>query len=897
MVLLALLALGIPICAIAGLVLGLSARSRLDVLSRRLAVLESELRAIREQATRDAPPAAQASSPEILDEEPIAPEASPPPTPEPIAQTTAPVPVIPAAAARPVRDRQDLEETIGSRWAIWVGGVALALGGIFLVRYSIEQNLLSPATRIALGGLFALALIGAGEWLRRRERSFALPGIPNANVPSILTAAGTCTAFASAYAAYALYSLIGPATAFVLLGVIAVLTMIAAMLHGPALAALGLLAAMASPLLVSSDKPQPWALVIYLAFVVLPAYGVARLRLWRRLALAAAIGALIWALPVFLMEPSDVMPAMVHLVLQTALAAFFLGAEPYRHVPDPEARTDWAASAVLLAFALAAVIVSASIAAGEGRPVLLAAIALVLLATGIRFAPAAPAAAWAALTAIGTLLVWPIEAEIGGNPENLFYQSGDIFAVRPHSLGLYLAVAFALPPIIAGISLLRLARSPHLRLPAAAWYVGAATTGPLLALVASYWRIAEFERSLSFSLVAGGLALAFVTATSWLARRQGENGPSAHLALGATASAVLAALSLGLTFALDRGMLTVAFALTALGTAWIADRVAIPALRYAVGAIGLVILGRLIWDPTIVGGDPGPLLFNWLLWGYGVPALSFLLASRLMERTGRDRIVRLAESLSIVFGAFLIFFEIRHVLWMGDPLAATTDLLEVGLIATESLVFAILLTRLDLRRADPVYRWGSLIFKLLSLALCAGGLLIVENPLFGNDEISGGTFFNVLILAYLMPSLLAGALALVEREARPRFYSLSSAVLSLLLFSGFVALEIRLFFQGPEPGLWRGFTQGEQWGYSVALLVTGIALLGFGLLRGNRFARLASAVYLVLAVLKVFIIDLANLEGVMRALSFIGLGLVLIGIGLVYQRLLAQRPSHAALSP
>jgi uncharacterized membrane protein len=77
-----------------------------------------------------------------------------------------------AAAAR-----ADFEEKLGSRWAVWVGGVALALGGLFLVRYSIEQNLLSPATRIALGGLFALALIAAGEWLRRREQGFALPGI------------------------------------------------------------------------------------------------------------------------------------------------------------------------------------------------------------------------------------------------------------------------------------------------------------------------------------------------------------------------------------------------------------------------------------------------------------------------------------------------------------------------------------------------------------------------------------------------------------------------------------------------------------------------------------------------------------------------------------------------
>ena len=52
----------------------------------------------------------------------------------------------------------------------------------------------------------------------------------------------------------------------------------------------------------------------------------------------------------------------------------------------------------------------------------------------------------------------------------------------------------------------------------------------------------------------------------------------------------------------------------------------------------------------------------------------------------------------------------------------------------------------------------------------------------------------------------------------------------------------------------------------------------------------------MLAVLKVFIIDLSNLEGVMRALSFIGLGLVLIGIGLVYQRFLVRRPGNAAIS-
>jgi uncharacterized membrane protein len=48
-------------------------------------------------------------------------------------------------------------------------------------------------------------------------------------------------------------------------------------------------------------------------------------------------------------------------------------------------------------------------------------------------------------------------------------------------------------------------------------------------------------------------------------------------------------------------------------------------------------------------------------------------------------------------------------------------------------------------------------------------------------------------------------------------------------------------------------------------------------------------------VLKVFLIDMRDLTGIWQALSFIGLGVVLIGIGWFYQRLLfPRRPPPAA---
>jgi uncharacterized membrane protein len=71
-----------------------------------------------------------------------------------------------------------------------------------------------------------------------------------------------------------------------------------------------------------------------------------------------------------------------------------------------------------------------------------------------------------------------------------------------------------------------------------------------------------------------------------------------------------------------------------------------------------------------------------------------------------------------------------------------------------------------------------------------------------------------------------------------------------------------------------------------------------GVFLRSQPARLASAAVVLITVGKVFLLDLAVLEGAFRALSFIGLGLVLVGIGWLYQRLLfPRRPAPAAAAP
>jgi uncharacterized membrane protein len=53
--------------------------------------------------------------------------------------------------------------------------------------------------------------------------------------------------------------------------------------------------------------------------------------------------------------------------------------------------------------------------------------------------------------------------------------------------------------------------------------------------------------------------------------------------------------------------------------------------------------------------------------------------------------------------------------------------------------------------------------------------------------------------------------------------------------------------------------------------------------------RIASAAVVVLTVFKVFFVDMSDLTGLWQALSVLGLGIVLLGIGWFYQRLLFPR--------
>jgi uncharacterized membrane protein len=891
------------IIAIVAIVMAWGARRRLRGIDARLATIEEELTRLRgaaelralaestEARPADAGPAAAPSSAPQADRptepEPV-PQAEPaqPPEPEPVHAAAAPPPPPPPRLQEPQRS---FEERFGTQWVVWVGGVALALGGIFLVRYSIEAGLIGPEVRTFLGALLAVALIAAGEWTRRNELRIGLAQVPTAHIPSILTAAGTTTAFATVYAAYALYDLIPVGVAFILLAVVALATLAAALLHGPLLAGLGLVGAYLTPWLASSGKANYWGLYIYLVVVTAAAFGLARMRLWLALAIAAIAFGGLWMLPGLIDVRSDVAAHAFHAVAHFALVAvlivanFLFGpqAEPHRIEP--------VSSIGLVVFLFAAFLL---VIVRDHDGIALLAFTLMVVATvGIAWrtdaaTAAVPAAALLTALAIGD---WAVAI----NYTHLVAPGGPVFGTIPEpaiaTVGGQLALGAAFAILFWAAGFLAQGRSEQ-KIAPIIWAASAVFT-PLAIVIALYYRIYNFERSIPFAALALLIAAVNAIATEMLSKREERPGMPEATALFAVGS--VAALALALTMALEKGWLTVALALMVPGIAYVSTQRPLPLVRRLAAAAAVLVLLRIGWNPRIVGADVGATpIFNWLLYGYGVPALSFWFAGYLLRKNGDDIPSRMIDSAAILFTVLLVFLQIRHYVNSGDIYYPSARLNEVALQVACGLAMAIGLERVRARTGNIVHDIGAIVVAFLALCGIVFGLLLDQNPLITGAPV-GGLFVNLILLGYGLPAVLAITLALVARTTRPMEYRAVAAVTAVVLSIFYLILQVRRLYHGPDLA---GITSdAEQYTYSAVLLVYGVVLLLVGILLRSQPARMASAAVIVLTVGKVFLYDLAGLTGIYRALSFIGLGLVLVGIGYLYQRLLfPPRPPPSA---
>jgi uncharacterized membrane protein len=870
--------LAFPIISIVALVMTLNARDSVRQLQRRVAELEASrpptpateepLRA--PPAPKPAAPAKESSPPtETLHPEPavpIVPPAAPPPVRPP------------SAAAAPPRT---LEERFGTQWVVWIGGLALALGGIFLVRYTVEQGLFGPGVRIFLAAIFAGLLITAGEWVRRNEIAAGITAIPTRHIPSILTAAGTVAAYATVYAAFALYGFLSPAAAFVLLGIVALATLAAALLHGPGLASLGIASAFITPLLVPSEAPNYWALYGYLAIVTAAAFALARIRLWRWLAVTAVLLGTIWTFAGVASPHVDAPTAhLFHVVSGFALsAALIVSGLLFGPTAEP-GKIDEVSSGAIGAYLLAAAVLAI---ASVHDPAALA-IFTILTASTVAIAWRADSASWAVpaagLMTFIVMLHWAVPTVF----EQLVLATGVTNGVIPgpsSGTGSHLTLGLAAAALFGVSGYAAQGRSEN-PLVALLWSATAVAT-PIAILVALYFRIAEFDRSIPFAGLALLLAALYGYATELLSKRQPRPGIARATAM--FAAGAVAALALALTLTLDKGWLTVALALMVPGIAWVSEHRPLPSLRYLAAAVMVLVLLRVGYEPRIVGDDVGATpIFNWLLYGYGVPAAAFWSGGYLLRQRADDVPARMVDAAAILFTVLLTLLEIRHYMNNGDVYRNSSSLSEIAMQVSGGLAMTVGLEWLRVRSRSIVHSIGALVIAALTLAAIVFGLALWFNPLFTGQPV-GGLFFNLILLGYGIPAVLAAVLALIARESRPIAYRAIAAAAAVGLAMIYLGLEIRTLFHGAI--LTRGVTtDAEQYTYSAVWLILSVLLLIAGFLLRSQPVRLAFAAVVVLTIAKVFLVDMAGLTGIFRALSFIGLGAVLVGIGWLYQRLL-----------
>ena len=851
---------------------------KFSTLDGRVARMAEQLAAFRE----DRPPIADLApsapvSPPVTEAVPA--QAAEEPLPPPVTAAAPPparTPLLAAAAGH-------WERVLVENWMVWLGGAALALGGAFLVKLSIDYGLLTPAVRVTSGALLGIALSAGAEWVRRREAPLDGGDAAPSYVPQALAAAGAATVFAAIYAAHQLYGLLPAGVAFVLLAATAGGAVAQALRQGPFVAALGLVGAYAVPLLVESEAPHALPLFIYLAVVTSGSLAVLRHRAWWWLVWFSVAGATLWV-PLWLGgsagKPETPVVAVYLLVLLGLFVAFRRGVPRVGFLAGM-ADTPLVRAAVRAAlWAVAACLLLVAHADHFGATSVIAATVAIVGMLGFAYRDAAldDLIAAAGALALALLATWNLP------PPSPDLNLG-VFRIEPDHVANFTTTAILYAALLGGglfAVLPRVARPGR--------WAGLSAAAPLVILIIAYWRLQEFEIAFAWTMAALALAaLELAGAVASARRRTEEADPEVEIALAAYSVGVLGSTITAAAFGLSEAWLTVALAMHLPAIGWVEARTRVGALRWVALAIAIAVLVRLILNPFVLDYPLGPTpVLNWLLYGYGVPAAAFIVATRQFGASRDDALVWVLEAGSIMFSLLLLSLELIHASYGRLTMGWLDDFATAASLFALWLAFSVAVIALGEYRERPVLRWGGRL--LLTVATAFSILWQLIGLLFG-IRVGDLPVLNALLVVEAVPALIYAVLAWLVPH-RPRLRTIARVLAAAYAFL-WVTLEIKHNFH-TRVELFAGSTDVEWYLYSVAWLAFAGAALAVGLVRGNDWLRRAGLIGVGVVVGKVFLSDMAELDGVLRALSFIGLGGALVGLGYAYRRL---RPLQQSESP
>ena len=776
------------------------------------------------------------------------------------------------------RKAQDsFEQNIATKLPVWIGAFSLICAAFFLVKYSIELGWMQPVVRVSLGGLFGAGLVAAGQWVIRRDYIANYERISQG-----LVGAGIVAMYASIYAALSLYDLLPPLIAFGGMFGVTALAVILSLRHGQPIAVFGLLGGLLTPALIGSDEPNAMAIFTYLFFLFSSMFMVLARKGWWVLAIIAVIGVFSWSAFWFLwvFVASDALVLVVFCMTVTAVVLAVTGR----------------------------MIASDNVEKKHSLPVH----GLNLMA----IAGSALTIVWLSVEIALTLFDWSILGLLGMAIMALAYFKPGVYQ-RPlwvmlgSSLVLYYFWAEQAPlnnaiAVVAGLSALYIGGTAFLMRQVSDprfWAGVQSITGVALYALSYFALDLPVSFTESFGMFWGIASLVLASLAIYQASDIRENYHvdttiKAHL-LAIYTLAASAFIAMGLSIELPWEHVPLAIAGQIAVTAWLYQRTRIDFLKNIALILTLVLVG-LHYEQIIlffhlatlsIGGNAPHLsqvtryFVDAPFVKLGIPAMLMAITLWIFAQHGEiDK-----KFFHVVFGAFIslalaaAYYLFRYSVH-GDYATALST--EAGFIERGVVTAKIGLLGFGLLGAFK--KWDIAYLKpwALGLLMIAGLRYIyfdclLHNPYFSRDQfVRDMPLINGITLTYGLGALLwTWAVYHAELTSKKLVYKVF-AFLSLFAFTTF---SVRQYFHGGNlfPG---SVGPAELYGYSVAWLLTGVGLLAVGIQRQNKTARLASLAFMLLAILKVFLYDAAELEGLYRVFSFFGLGVSLIGLSFFYSR-------------
>ena len=717
----------------------------------------------------------------------------------------------------------DAERTIATQWTVWIGGVALAMGGLLIVKFSIEAGFFGPGVRLIMGAAFALALAATSEIIRRHELKLNLGKSFNDQIPAVLAGASVLSAFGVTYAAHAVYGMIGPGPAFAIMGAIGLSVLAASLLHGPRFGLFGLVGSYVSPIMISGVEPNYVALSIFVAIVTTVAFLLHIRRPSTALLGGAVLGHTIWTALIALGPNTSGWGSfllMVAIVLATLIVE---SAErsPERREIEPG---KYELLTVLAAFAFPLILAGVLwVEIGGGRTLRLTLIALVAgnILAAIRHRGLAPLAPLAGAAAVGLILLWPdVDGPLRVTPHLIFNLVRlDLVPSSAPGLAFFAAFFCALVSVPLLASLFAPWRNGAGDPISRGCIAFAAALAPVCMMLSASLRLNGLNRTTGFAIIAAILVLACAAISELLYRQERERtqdtaDPLSFVGSAAFAAGGAIAVGLAIAFALRETWLVVGFAVASAGVALVARHRPIPLLRSITATLATAALARVIWQPTLTGLGDWPVL-NWLIVVYGLPALAFGVAAWALSAR-RDRARTVVEGLAALFLTAVVAFELVQAfvggnLWdveflfrfSGDINYAASQANRatalVALLTIAAALLAALFMALKRRTQSPVFAAAEKILAVAATSLAIAGLGVFLNPVFSGVPLLDPVILNRLLFAYVGLALALAFLAnALPRRAHDNLLQVTLEFLAIVIGVLGAVLVLRHCFTGPD---------------------------------------------------------------------------------------------------